>query len=95
MQNHEEHIRDLMNKIRAQRPLKDRLMRADIRGQLEHIFGEQAMHYITDLHVRNEVLTIYISSSTFRHEIQMSLDLLLKRLNEHIEGGQIKEILLR
>ena len=95
MRDHDEHIRDLMKKIREQRPLKDRLLRSSVRGQLEDIFGKQAMDYITDLHVRNEVLTLYISSSTFRHELQMSLDLLLEKINDSIDGGRIKEIHLR
>jgi hypothetical protein len=95
MRNNEEHIKQLMERIRGQKSLKDRLTREAVRQALKSIFGEVALAYVRDVHVRNKVLTLYISSSTFRHELQMSLDQLKEKLNKVLDGPKIEQIILR
>lgn len=58
-------------------------------------FGEVISSYTTKIFYKDEVLTVYINSSSLKEEIMMNKENILKRLNSELQYKKVVDLKVR
>lgn len=84
-------IRQVLKNQRLDRPLNEkRLIDA-----WPLVLGNNIMQYTTELHVKNRILYVSLSSSVLRHDLFMSREEIKNSLNKQVGVDVINEIVFR
>ena len=59
------------------------------------LFGEVISSYTTKIYFKEDILTVYISSSALREEILMNKKQILEKLNSHLQYRKVLELRVR
>ncbi len=59
------------------------------------VLGNNIMHYTTELHVKNRILYVSLSSSVLRHDLFMSREEIKNSLNKQVGVEVINDIVFR
>ena len=58
-------------------------------------FGELISSYTTRVHFSKGVLTVYITSSSLKEELNMTKDKVVVRLNQNLKHNKVEKLIVR
>ena len=87
-------ISEFLKVIQNKSRLSNELLSMEVKKVLHDIFGKAAEQFITRVQVRKGVAYITSNSSTFKHELSHSIELLIKRINKQMNGYEISQVVL-
>ena len=88
-------IGNIIKKLLKNQKLDGRLQELDVLNYCEEVLGKNLMKYIGDLSFRKGRLVIKVKSAVVRNELFFQKSEILKKINEKIEEGIVKEIILK
>jgi len=89
------HIKQIIKAIRKERKLKNGLEKAEVNKIWQDLMGDTIDKYTSNLNYNNGKLTVYLTSSTLREELNRGKDKIIHRLNEHYGEIIIKKIIFK
>ena len=90
--NNESTLKEILGQIVNSKSIKDRYELVHIRKIWAQTLGKTIETYTSDIRFYRGVLTVVISSSPLRQELNFGRDKLLKLLNEALGEDLIKDI---
>ena len=90
--NNTRHIKQVMEALRKERKLKKGLEKAQIKKLWNELMSETIARYTSRLTYDKGNLTIYLTSSALREELNRGKDKIIHLLNENFEENVIKKI---
>lgn len=94
MKRKNEHIKNLSRQLGNNPKLKSKLLSVKIEDILYSIFGDIGRQYILGVRLRGNIAHIYVSSSTFKHELHYNRIQLKERINSNLENEEIQDIMI-
>jgi len=88
-------IGNIIKKLLKNQKLESRLQELDVLNYCEGVLGKNLMKYISDLSFRKGRLVIKVKSAVVRNELSFQKSEIRKKINEKIEDGIVKEIILK
>lgn len=84
-------IRNFLRQESLESPLNEhRLIQA-----WPEVVGPSIASYTRELHIKNQVLYVHLSSAALRQELSMGRELLVRKLNQHVGAQVISNIVFR
>lgn len=93
--NNAEQIGDILRRYLRQESLESPLNEQRLIDAWPEILGPGMAKYTRELHIRNQILYVSLSSSTLRQELMMGRELLVRKLNERVGANVITNIIFR
>jgi len=90
-----EHIKKIIDAIRNEQKLKKGLLKARIVKLWKELWGEHINSYTQSVYFENGKLTVYLTSSTLREEINRNKIKIIKKMNEELGKDIIKSLILK
>jgi len=89
------HIKQVIEALRKDKKLKKGLEKAQIKKLWAELMSETIAHYTSNITYDRGTLTVYLTSSTLREELNRGKDKIIKIMNEHYGEIIIKKIILK
>lgn len=89
-------IGDAIRELFDENPhIKRKIMEIRIQRAWGEVLGFTIMQATSQVYVRNSILYVSVTSSTLRHELVLNRLRLVKKLNEHVQGDVITDVVIR
>lgn len=88
-------IGEIINQFLRENHLDRKLNETHLLEAWPKILGSAVASYTTSIFIKNRVLYVQLSSSVLRHELQMSRERIVFRLNEQVGHEVITDIVFR
>ena len=95
MQNNTDHIKEIIKSIRKEKKLKKGLEKVQIKKLWIDLWGEHIAQYTEKIFFENGKLTVYLTSSALREEINRTKFKIIEKMNDKLGEKQIKKIILK
>ena len=95
MRNNNQPVGEVLKDMVKELRLGAKLTQAEIRSVWARELGPLINRHTTELIFRSGSLTVRVTSAALRQELHYNKAALLKRLNEHLSAGQIRELVVR
>lgn len=86
---------EIIQQFLKENHLDKRINETQIIDAWPKVLGNAVASYTKSIFVKNQVLYVQLSSSVLRHELQMSRERIVFRLNEQVGGQVITDIIFR
>jgi len=93
--NNTQHIKQIFEAMRKERKLQKGLEKAQVKKIWQELMGDTIDKFTSNLQYHNGVLTIYLTSSALREELNRGKQRIIDRLNEHYGEQIIKKIIFK
>jgi len=90
-----EHIKKIIDAIRNEQKLKKGLLKARVVKLWKELWGEHINSYTQAVLFENGKLTVYLTSSTLREEINRNKNKIIEKMNEELGKKLIKSLILK
>ncbi len=93
--NNTQHIKRVIEAMRKEQKLQKGLEKAQIDKMWEELMGNTIGKFTSNLQYKNGKLTVYLTSSALREELNRGNQKVIDRLNEHYGEQIIKKIIFK
>ncbi len=93
--NEEQSMKDLMELFKSKHRLHSGLNQVDVEKAWMTQLGPAIKNYTNNIKFKNQVLTVYLSSSTLREELGYGKEKIIKTLNKSLGKELITKLILR
>jgi len=90
-----QHIKQVIEAMRKERKLQKGLEKAQVSKMWQDLMGDTIGKFTSTLLYDKGTLTIYLTSSALREELNRGKDKIIHRLNEHYGENVIKKIIFK
>ena len=90
-----EHIKKIIEAIRNEQKLKKGLLKARVVKLWQELWGEHIASYTSQIYFENGKLTVYLTSSTLREEINRNKKKIIDKMNAELGNDVIKSLILK
>ena len=90
-----QHIKQVLDALRKEQKLKKGLEKARVLKMWKELMSETIAIYTTDIWYNNGTLTIHLTSSALREELNRGKDKIINLFNEHLNENIIKQIIFK
>ncbi len=94
MQNNEQTLKDILKGFVKTRPIRDKYVLTKIKKIWQANLGSTITSYTSDIRFNKGTLTIVVTSSPLRQELQFGKEKLMNLLNDSLGEPLIKQILI-
>lgn len=94
-QSNEETLKEVIEQLLDTYKLRDRLNHVKLLRSWETIMGEPIAKRTEKMFLKDDVLTIYLTSAPLKEELNYGKEKVKKLLNKELGGEFIKEVVIR
>ena len=87
-------MKEALNKMLEQSQWKERYLVEKIKLDWEKLMGKTVSKHTNDLIIKDHKLYIYTDVAPLKNELSYNKNLLIEKMNQHLEENFIKEIIL-
>ncbi len=95
MQDENKHIKQILQAIRKENRLKKGLQKAQIKQLWADLMSDTIAGYTSNIVYEKGTLTVYLSSSALREELNRGKEKIIRLLNEHLGEPVVKKIVFK
>jgi len=90
-----QHIKQVLASLRKEQKLKKGLEKARVKELWEKLMSETIANYTADIWYNNGTLTVHLTSSALREELNRGKDKIIQLINNHLNENIIKRIVFK
>ena len=90
-----QHIKLVLDALRKEQKLKKGLEKARVLKMWKELMSETIANYTTDIRYSNGTLTVHLTSSALREELNRGKEKIIRLFNEHLNDDIIKKIIFK
>ncbi|HNR19942.1 MAG TPA: DUF721 domain-containing protein [Bacteroidia bacterium] len=94
-QSNEESLKQVIEQLLDTYKLRDKLNHVKLLRSWETMMGEAIAKRTEKIFLKDDVLTIYLSSAPLKEELNYGKEKIKKLLNKELEGEFIKDVVIR
>lgn len=94
-QSNEETLKQVIEQLLDTYKLRDKLNQVKLLRCWENMMGEAIAKRTDKIFLKDDVLTIYLTSAPLKEELTYGKEKIKKLLNKELEGEFIKEVVIR
>ena len=89
------HIKQVLDALRKEQKLKKGLEKARVLKMWKELMSETIANYTADIWYSNGTLTVHLTSSALREELNRGKDKIISLFNEHLNEKIIRKIIFK
>jgi len=93
--NNTQHVKQVIEAMRKERKLQKGLEKVQVKKIWKELMGDTIDKFTSNLQFHNNVLTVYLTSSALREELNRGKQKIINRLNEHYGDTIINKIIFK
>ena len=90
-----QHIKQVIDALRKDKKLKKGLEKAQVKKMWRNLMSETIDKFTSDITYNNGVLTVYLTSSAMREELNRGKNKIVNLMNEELGEKIVKKIIFK
>jgi len=90
-----QHVKQVLEALRKEQKLKKGLQKARVVKLWKELMSETIANYTADIKYQNNTLTVYLTSSALREELNRGKNKIINLINQHLNEPIIRDIIFK